>query len=163
MKKIKIIITGGTFEKEYNEIAQEFSIVKTQVPELLKKARSRLVVSSKILFLRDSKEFGDSERISIMQECKLSEEEHIVIIHGTDSMTKTAAILGKNIRNKTIILTGAMIPACFPNSDAEFNLGAAMAFVQSLQKGVYVAMNGRYFRWDDVQKDNGSGFFRRRP
>ena len=92
-------------------------------------------------------------------QCNQCEEDKIVLTHGTDTMSETAKMLAQKVKDKTIILTGAMIPIKFGSSDGLFNLGSALAFAQTLPVGVYVAMNGRYFNWDNVRKNKDSGMF----
>lgn len=156
---IRIFITGGTFDKEYNELNGELYFKDTHMQELLDKGRSRLPVNIKTLMMIDSLEMTPEHRNYIANECEQCEEDKIVITHGTDTMAETAKVLAKRITDKTIILTGAMIPIKFGSSDGLFNLGSALAFVQSLPPGVYVAMNGRYFNWDNVRKNRQTGIF----
>lgn len=159
MNAIHIIVTGGTFDKEYNFISGELYFRETHLQELLEKGRSQLPVRISQLMLKDSLEMTEQDRELIVASCNASEEERIVITHGTDTMTDTAKFLAKEINNKTVVLTGAMIPIKFGSSDGLFNLGSALAFAQSLPHGIYVAMNGRYFYWDKVRKNRQSGIF----
>lgn len=156
---IRIFVTGGTFDKEYNELSGELFFKDTHIQDLLLLGRSRLDLSIRTLMLIDSLEMTDADRNVIVESCKRCTEDKIVITHGTDTMTTTAGILAHEIKDKTIILTGAMIPFKFGSSDGLFNLGSALAFAQSLPHGVYVAMNGRYFNWDSVRKNKQTGFF----
>lgn len=156
---IRIFVTGGTFDKEYNELTGELFFKDTHIQDLLLLGRSRLDLSIRTLMLIDSLEMTDADRNVIVESCKRCTEDKIVITHGTDTMTTTAGILAHEIKDKTIILTGAMIPFKFGSSDGLFNLGSALAFAQSLPHGVYVAMNGRYFNWDSVRKNKQTGFF----
>lgn len=156
---IRIFITGGTFDKEYNELNGELYFKDTHMQELLDKGRSQLPVNIKTLMMIDSLEMTAEHRNFIADECEHCEEDKIVITHGTDTMADTARVLAKRITDKTVILTGAMIPIKFGSSDGLFNLGSALAFVQSLPPGVYVAMNGRYFNWDNVRKNRQTGIF----
>jgi L-asparaginase len=156
---IRIFITGGTFDKEYNELNGELYFKDTHMQELLEKGRSRLPVNIKTLMMIDSLEMTAEHRNYIAEECENCKEDKIVITHGTDTMAETARVLAKRITNKTVVLTGAMIPIKFGSSDGLFNLGSALAFVQSLPVGVYVAMNGRYFNWDNVRKNRQTGIF----
>lgn len=156
---IRIFITGGTFDKEYNELNGELYFKDTHMQELLTMGRSRLDVSIKTLMMIDSLEMTAEHRLKIANECNDCEEDLIVITHGTDTMADTARVLAQHVPNKTIVLTGAMIPIKFGSSDGLFNLGSALAFVQSLPVGVYVAMNGRYFNWDNVRKNRQTGIF----
>jgi L-asparaginase len=156
---IRIFITGGTFDKEYNELNGQLYFKETHMQELLDKGRSKLPVQIKTLMMIDSLEMTEEDRLNIARECIECEEHQIVITHGTDTMAQTAKVLAEKVKNKTIVLTGAMIPIKFGSSDGLFNIGSALAFVQSLQPGVYVAMNGRYFNWDNVRKNKDTGIF----
>lgn len=157
--KIKIFITGGTFDKEYNEITGELFFKDTHLPEMLNMGRCRVLVEIRTLMMIDSLDMKDNDRKIILENCKNTKEERILITHGTDTMIETAKLLAKDIQNKTIVLTGAMIPYKFGSSDGLFNLGSALAFVQTLPKGVYIAMNGKYFHWDEVRKNKDLGEF----
>jgi len=156
---IRIFITGGTFDKEYNEITGQLYFKDTHMKELLDKGRSKLPVKIRTLMMIDSLEMTAADRELIVHQCNAATENKIVITHGTDTMAETAARLAGKISNKTIVLTGAMIPIKFGSSDGLFNLGSALAFVQALPAGVYVAMNGRYFNWDNVRKNKQTGIF----
>lgn len=156
---IRIFITGGTFDKEYNELNGQLYFKETHLNELLALGRSLVPVNIKTLMMIDSLEMTAADRERITRECKECEEKRIIITHGTDTMTVTAGVLAENIRNKTIVLTGAMIPIKFGSSDGLFNLGSALAFAQTLPHGVYVAMNGRYFNWNNVRKNKETGVF----
>ena len=156
---IKILVTGGTFDKEYDEIAGKLYFKHTHVPEILQLGRSNLPIEICTLMMIDSLEMTAADRNRIVQHCCDCSEERIVVTHGTDTMEITAQELGRAGLNKTIVLTGAMVPYKFGSSDGLFNLGSALAFVQSLPKGVYVAMNGRCFDWNNVKKNKASGIF----
>ena len=156
---IRIFITGGTFDKEYNELNGQLYFKDTHILELLKLGRCRVDVDIRTLMMIDSLEMTDDDRQLIARQCQNSDEDQIIITHGTDTMAETAAVLAKETTNKTIVLTGAMIPYKFGSSDGLFNLGSALAFVQALPRGVYVAMNGRYFTWDNVRKNKQTGGF----
>ncbi len=156
---IKILITGGTFDKEYDELNGKLFFKDTHLPEILKLGRSNLVVSINTLMMIDSLEMTDANREIIISHCKQCSEEKIIITHGTDTMDSTAQQLGTANLNKTIVLTGAMVPYKFGSSDGLFNMGSALAFVQTLPKGVYVVMNGKYFNYDNVRKNKASGIF----
>jgi len=156
---IRIFITGGTFDKEYNELNGELYFKNTHMQDLLEMGRNKVKVAITTLMLIDSLEMTEKDREGIVQQCKQSVEDRIIITHGTDTMAETAKVLAKNIKNKTIVLTGAMIPIKFGSSDGLFNLGSALAFAQTLAHGVYVAMNGRYFNWDNVKKNKLTGRF----
>ena len=156
---IRIFITGGTFDKEYNELNGELFFKDTHLPELLEKGRSKVPVEIRTLMMVDSLAMSDEDRELIAYQCNQCEEQQIVITHGTDTMSETAKVLAEKVKSKTIVLTGAMIPIKFGSSDGLFNLGSALAFVQTLSPGVYVAMNGRYFNWDNVRKNKQTGVF----
>ncbi|NNV55119.1 asparaginase domain-containing protein [Limnovirga soli] len=156
---IRIFITGGTFDKEYNELKGELFFKDTHMPELLKLGRNKVEVEIRTLMMIDSLEMSNDDRELIARQCNNADEDKIIITHGTDTMADTAAVLARDVKDKTIVLTGAMIPYKFGSSDGLFNLGSALAFVQSLPKGVYVAMNGRYFHWDNVRKNKQTGSF----
>ena len=150
---------GGTFDKEYNELNGELFFKDSHVPEMLKLGRCKVEVDVRALMMIDSLEMTDSDRKLILENCKKTKEDKIIITHGTDTMVETAKVLGNAIKNKTIVLTGAMVPFKFGSSDGLFNLGAALAFVQALPHGVYICMNGQYFSWDNVRKNKQLGFF----
>ncbi|MFN4082026.1 MAG: asparaginase domain-containing protein [Bacteroidia bacterium] len=156
---IKIFVTGGTFDKEYNELTGKLYFKDSHINELLTMGRCKLDVSVRTLMMIDSLEMTDTDRNIILESCIRAEEDKIVITHGTDTMTTTAKLLAQHIKNKTIVLFGAMIPIKFGSSDGLFNLGSALAFVQTLPFGVYIAMNGRYYNWDNCRKNRDSGFF----
>jgi L-asparaginase len=156
---IRVFVTGGTFDKEYDERRGTLYFKDTHLPEMLKLARSRLDVSVRTLMMIDSLEMTDDDRELIVHQCQACEETQIVVTHGTDTMADTAAALAKRVTGRTIVLTGAMVPWAFGSSDGLFNLGSALSLVQVLQHGVYVAMNGRWFTWDNVRKNRESGVF----
>ncbi len=156
---IRIFITGGTFDKEYNELNGELYFKDTHMSDLLEMGRNKVQTEIRTLMMVDSLQMTDQDRELIAHQCNQCEEQQIVITHGTDTMAETAKFLAKNVKDKTIILTGAMIPIKFGSSDGLFNLGSALAFVQTLAPGVYVAMNGRYFNWDNVRKNKQTGMF----
>lgn len=157
--KIKIFVTGGTFDKEYNEIKGELFFKDTHLHEMLDMGRCRVSLDIRTLMMIDSLDMTDEDRNIILENCKNAKENKILITHGTDTMIETAKLLAGMINNKTIVLTGAMIPYKFGSSDGLFNLGSALAFVQTLPVGVYIAMNGRYFHWDRVKKNKDLGEF----
>lgn len=156
---IRVFITGGTFDKTYDEITGSLRFEDTHVQEMLQLGRCRLDVAVRTLMMVDSLEMTDADRQVILQNCRAAAEERIVVTHGTDTMTDTARVLGEASLPKTIVLTGAMVPYAFGSSDGLFNLGSALSFVQALPHGVYVAMNGRCFAWDDVVKNRALGVF----
>jgi L-asparaginase len=156
---IRIFITGGTFDKEYNELNGQLYFKDTHIMDLLELGRSKVKVEIRTLMMVDSLEMTDDDRELIARQCQQSEEDRIVITHGTDTMSETARAIADKKINKTIVLTGAMIPIKFGSSDGLFNLGSAIAFVQTLPPGVYIAMNGRYFHWNNVRKNRQTGMF----
>ena len=156
---IKIVVTGGTFDKEYNELNGTLFFKETHLAEMLSLGRSHIDVHVETLMMIDSLEMTDADRETIAQHCANAGEDKIVVTHGTDTMVETARFLAARIKNKTIVLTGAMVPYKFGSSDGLFNLGSALAFVQTLPNGVYVSMNGRYFHWDNVRKNKSAGEF----
>jgi len=156
---IRIFVTGGTFDKEYNELTGELFFKETHLPEMLKRSRSSLDVTVRTLMMIDSLQMTPDDRELIAHQCRNAAEDKIIITHGTDTMTVTARELAEKVPGKTIVITGAMIPYKFGSSDGFFNLGAALAFVQSLPHGVYVVMNGRPFNWDNVRKNKQTGQF----
>jgi len=156
---VRIFITGGTFDKEYNELTGQLYFNDTHLHDLLEMGRSRVDTEIRTLMMVDSLEMTDEDRELIVHQCIHCEEDRIVLTHGTDTMAETAKVIAEKISNKTIVLTGAMIPIKFGSSDGLFNLGSALAFAQSLSPGVYVAMNGRYFTWDNVRKNKQTGMF----
>jgi L-asparaginase len=159
MEPIQIIITGGTFDKKYNELNGELYFKETHLHEMLQLGRSRLSVDINTLMLIDSLEMDRSHREKILAVCTKTTAEKIVITHGTDTMVDTATFLAKENLQKTIVLTGAMIPYQFGSSDGLFNLGSSLAFVQTLPLGVYISINGKYFSWNNVQKNTNIGEF----
>jgi L-asparaginase len=156
---IRIFVTGGTFDKTYDEIRGRLSFGDTHVAEMLRLGRSRLPVSVRTLMMVDSLEMTEADRELIVRNCAQCAEAAIVITHGTDTMVETAAALARGVPGKTIVLTGAMIPYAFGSSDGLFNLGSALSFVQVLPTGVYIAMNGQHFVWDRVRKNRETGVF----
>jgi len=156
---IQLFVTGGTFDKEYNELSGELFFKATHVEDMLRLGRCRLDVKVETLMMIDSLEMTDSGRQLILERCTAAPANRIVITHGTDSMEQTASVLGQGIAGKTVVLTGAMVPYKFGSSDGMFNLGTALAFVQALENGVYVAMNGRCFPWHSVRKNRELGIF----
>jgi L-asparaginase len=159
---IRIFVTGGTFDKEYNELTGTLAFKDTHLPEMLQLGRCRVDVSIRTLMMIDSLDMTDADRALIVEQCRQAGEAQIVITHGTDTMVDTAraiATAAPPLARKTIVLTGAMIPYAFGSSDGLFNLGSALSFVQALPPGVYLAMNGRSFRWDQVKKNRETGVF----
>ena len=156
---IRIFITGGTFDKEYDEITGSLFFKDTHMREMLELGRSKIDVDIRTLMMVDSLEMTPEDRNLVVENCKNAKEEKIIITHGTDTMTETGRMLAKASIEKTIVLTGAMIPYKFGSSDGLFNLGSALGFVQSLPKGIYIAMNGRCFDYDKVKKNKETGIF----
>jgi L-asparaginase len=156
---VRVFVTGGTFDKEYDELRGTLHFRNTHVPEMLRLGRCRIDVAVETLMMIDSLDMSDADRALIAQHCRSCAESQIVITHGTDTMVETAHVLAEAVPGKTIVLTGAMVPYAFGSSDGLFNLGSALSFVQALGPGVYIAMNGRAFRWDDVRKNREAGVF----
>jgi len=156
---IRIFVTGGTFDKEYNELSGELFFKDSHIMEMLSLGRSRVPVDVRTLMMVDSLNMSEEDRDLVVRSCRNAEEERIVVTHGTDTMEVTARAIGETIKDKTIVLTGAMVPYKFGSSDGLFNLGSALAFAQSLPHGVYIAMNGRCFSWEKVHKNRKLGIF----
>ena len=156
---ICIFVTGGTFDKTYDEILGRLSVADTHLPEMLTLGRSRVEVSIRTLMMIDSLDMTDADRQLIVRSCAGCDQSRIVITHGTDTMVETAAAIARSVQGKTVVLTGAMIPYAFGSSDGLFNLGSALSFAQVLPPGVYIAMNGQHFAWDNVRKNRETGVF----
>jgi L-asparaginase len=161
MERIRILITGGTFDKEYNELTGELFFQSTHTADMLRLGRCLLDLEIETLMMIDSLQMTEADRARILEHCRDVPETRIVITHGTDTMVETAAVLGSELKGKTVVLTGAMIPYTFGSSDGIFNLGTALAFAQTLGEGVYIAMNGLWFHWDNVRKNKQMGVFER--
>jgi L-asparaginase len=162
MNVIRIFVTGGTFDKEYDELRGALWFKDTHLPEMLRLGRCRTDVSVETLMMIDSLEMTDEDRARIVERCRQTSESRILITHGTDTMVETGRALAAGslaAAGKTIVLTGAMIPYAFGSSDGLFNLGSALSFVQALPPGIYIAMNGRCFEWDKVRKNRQTGVF----
>jgi L-asparaginase len=157
--RIRVFVTGGTFDKDYDEITGRLYFHDTHLPEMLRLGRCRVPLSIRTLMMIDSLEMTPADRGLVVENCRNCQESRIVITHGTDTMVETACALASAGIGKTIVLTGAMIPFAFGSSDGLFNLGSALSFAQVLPPGVYVAMNGRYFTWDAVRKNRETGYF----
>lgn len=157
---VRLIITGGTFDKHYDEIKGELTFKDSHLPDIIKRVRITSPVELEIVQLIDSLQMTDEHRARILDVCRAAPESRIVITHGTDRMPETAKLLGPAALKKTIVLTGAMVPFQFSGSDALFNLGSAFMAARLLPPGVYIAMNGRAYAWDDVRKDFERGVFR---
>ena len=156
---IRILVTGGTFDKKYDELSGRLFFRETHVPEMLRLGRSRLDVTVETAMMIDSLDLDDAGRAAIVARCAAAPERAILVTHGTDTMVETARALAAAALDKTVVLTGAMVPYAFGSSDGLFNLGSALSFVQVLPAGVYVAMNGRHFPWDAVRKNRTTGTF----
>jgi L-asparaginase len=156
---VRVFVTGGTFDKDYDELTGKLSFRRTHVPEMLRLGRSRVRARVTALMMKDSLFMTAADRRRILAACRRAPESRLVITHGTDTMAETAAVLGRGLTGKTAVLTGAMRPYRFGSSDGMFNLGSALSFAQVLPPGIYVAMNGRCFPWDAVRKDRARGVF----
>lgn len=161
-RQVRVIVTGGTFDKHYDAIKGELTFKASHLPAILEQARVTLPVALEINQLIDSLEMRDAHRSSVLAACERAPEKHLVVIHGTDTMALTATVIGNAALDKTIVLTGAMIPYSVQGSDALFNLGFALAAAQTLPVGTFVAMNGQVFGWQDVQKNKQGGVFETR-
>ncbi len=160
MKKIRILVTGGTFDKKYDELTGRLLFRETHVPEMLRLGRSRLDVTVETVMMVDSLDLDDAGRGAIVAQARHSPETAILVTHGTDTIVQTArALADAALDTKTIVLFGALVPYAFGSSDGLFNLGSALSFVQVLPPGVYIAMNGQHFPWNDVRKNTTTGFF----
>ena len=158
--RIRILVTGGTFDKEYDELTGRLFFRATHLPEMLQRGRCRVDVVTETVMMVDSLDLDDAGRARIVEAARRSDERNVVITHGTDTMVQTAQALAEaRLAGKAIVMTGAMIPYAFGSSDGLFNLGSALSFVQVVQPGVYVAMNGQLFTWDCVRKNTQTGCF----
>lgn len=159
---IRVLVTGGTFDKQYNELDGTLAFGSTHLKEVLERGRCHLDVAIEVLMMMDSLEMRDEHRATIVRAAAGCAESQVVITHGTDTMVETArAMAAAALPGKTVVFTGAMIPYAFGSSDGLFNLGSALSFAQVLPAGVYVAMNGQYFRWDEVRKNRDTATFER--
>ena len=156
---IKLLITGGTIDKQYDELNGELIFTQSGVEDMLAQGRAKLEISPETVMLKDSLDMDDKDRQQILEACLVCDESQIVITHGTDTMVETSQVLAAEIKNKTIVLLGAMVPYTISNSDALFNLGCAIAAVQTLENGVYITMNGKVFNFDEVSKNKELGEF----
>lgn len=159
--RIALLVTGGTFDKEYNEIDGHLYFTEPHVREMLDRGRCRVPVKIQVVMMKDSLDMTEDDRLRILDVCQSCKESRIVITHGTDTMEVTARFLAERIPDKTIVLTGAMIPYTFGSSDGLFNLGSALSFAQTLPTGVFIAMNGHFFKAREVYKDKRQGIFRK--
>jgi L-asparaginase len=158
---VRVFVTGGTFDKEYDELTGKLYFRNTHVDEMLRRGRCGLDVDVETLMMVDSLDMTDAQRLSVVRACRDCNEKQIVITHGTDTMVETARALAEGVEGKTVVLTGAMVPYAFGSSDGLFNLGSALSFVQALPVGIYIAMNGKSYPWDDVRKNRDAGVFER--
>ena len=158
---VRVFVTGGTFDKDYNELSGTLFFLHTHVPEMLRLGRCEVDVDVETLMMVDSLDMTEAQRARIVEACRSCAEKCIVITHGTDTMVETAQAIAAGVEGKTVVLTGAMVPYAFGSSDGLFNLGSALSFVQALPPGVYIAMNGRSFAWDNVRKNRDVGVFER--
>ena len=158
---IRVLVTGGTFDKEYNELNGSLYFKDTHLPEMLRLGRSRVDVSVRTLMMIDSLEMTAGDRALIVEQCRQANESRLLITHGTDTMVDTARAVAHGVTGKTVVLTGAMVPYAFGSSDGLFNLGSALSFAEVLPPGVYIAMNGQHFAWDRVRKNREAGVFER--
>ena len=158
-RRVAILVTGGTFDKEYDELRGRLFFRRTHVHEMLELGRCRLPVAVSRLMMVDSLDMNEAQRRRILRACRRCSAKRIVVTHGTDTMVETARLLGRELRGKTVVLTGAMVPYKFGSSDGLFNLGSALSFAQTLPPGVYIAMNGRFLTWDRARKDRERGVF----
>jgi L-asparaginase len=156
---IRILITGGTIDKEYDPLTGELTFAKSHLSNMLNQVRCKVRVVLEEVMLKDSLQMMSEDREEILKKCINCLEDKIIVTHGTDTVVETARVLGKNVKGKTIVLVGAMIPYAFGASDALFNLGFAFSAVQALQQGVYITMNGKIFTWDNVRKNKESSEF----
>jgi L-asparaginase len=160
---IRILITGGTIDKEYDPLSGELTFSKSHLLNILNQVRCKIRFILEEVMLKDSLQMMAEDREEILKKCVSCGENKIIVTHGTDTMAETARVLGSNVKAKTVVLVGAMIPYSFGASDALFNLGCAFSAVQALQQGVYITMNGRIFNWDNVRKNKQSGEFEELP
>ena len=158
-KTIRILIAGGTIDKEYDPLTGELIFAKSHLSNILNQVRCKARFILEEVMLKDSLQMRSEDREEILKKCVDCIENRIIVTHGTDTMVETGRVLGTNVKSKTIVLVGAMIPYTFGASDALFNLGCAFAAVQALRQGVYITMNGKIFRWDNVIKNKESGEF----
>ena len=159
---IKLLVTGGTIDKCYNEITGELVFNHSHLPQMLRQSRCEVALTTDTILLKDSLEMTNPDREIILQACQHATESLIILTHGTDTMTLTAKHLAAHIahiKDKTIVLLGAMIPYTFKKSDSLFNLGCSIAAVQCLPAGIYITMNGKVFNWNQVTKNRQAGIF----
>ncbi len=156
--KIRILTTGGTIDKVYFDAKSTYEVGEPQIGEVLERARVAFEYSIRTLCQKDSLDLTDEDREQIHRAIREDDCGRFIVTHGTDTMTRTAEAL-RGIDNKVVVLTGASQPARFNDSNAIFNIGCAVAAVQTLSPGVYIAMSGRVFRAGHVRKNTDSGRF----
>lgn len=156
---IRLFVTGGTFDKIYDGVEESLTFKRTHIYEILENVKNKSEIKVETLMLIDSLDMNEEHRNEILKKCKSCQEDKIIITHGTSTMAETAKLLGKEINDKSIILTGAMLPYSIGKGDAIFNLGFALASVQTIPKGIYIAMNGKIFHYDNVRKNSKNGEF----
>ncbi|GAB6175358.1 asparaginase domain-containing protein [Desulfobaculum senezii] len=156
---IRILVTGGTLDKEYNQLDGELVFTKTHITDILTQAKCTAEVTIETVMLKDSLHMVDADRQSILESIRRCPEDKVIVTHGTDTMPETAAVVGQAVTDKTVVFVGAMVPYSFVNSDALFNLGCAFTAVQVLPRGSYITMNGKVFQWDNVRKNRQKGEF----
>lgn len=157
---MKILITGGTLDKQYNPLNGSLVFNDTSVTDMLNQSRHTIETDLDVLMLKDSLEMTDGDRLVISNACNECEDSHIIITHGTDTMVESAKVIAAQLSsNKTVVLLGAMVPYQFKGSDSLFNLGCAMTAVQLLPEGVYITMNGQVFDYREVEKNRTLGQF----
>jgi L-asparaginase len=157
---MKVLITGGTLDKQYNPLNGELVFNQSSVTDMLAQSRNTLSINIDTLMLKDSLVMSDDDRLHLLQACNDCADKHIIITHGTDTMVASAHTIAAQLTpNKTVVLLGAMIPYQFKGTDALFNLGCAIAAVQILPPGVYITMNGQVFDYREVQKNRTLGEF----
>lgn len=160
--RMRIITTGGTFDKQYDAISGELTFRSSQLPRLLLETRCTLDIKLVGPLAVDSLVMTEGQRHEIARECTQSQEDMVVVIHGTDTMTATAAITARTLGpgdSHVVVFTGAMIPYSLEGSDAAYNLGCAMTAAQILAPGIYICMSGRIFTWDNCVKNKAKGIF----
>ncbi len=160
---IRILMTGGTIDKEYNPLSGELMFSKSHLSNMLNQVKCKVRFILEEVMLKDSLQMMREDREEILKKCINYLEDKIIVTHGTDTMVETAQVLGSDVKGKTVVLVGAMIPYAFGASDALFNLGCAFSAVQALKQGVYITMNGKIFHWDNVRKNKESGEFEELP
>ncbi len=162
MAQLRLIACGGTFDKRYDPLNGELVFGASHLPDIVERVRLTIDVVVETAMQLDSLDMQDADRRRVVDACEAATEPAIVVVHGTDTMPQTAAVLGPVFDargDRTIVLTGAMVPYAITDSDAMFNLGFACACARTLPHGVWIAMNGRWHRWDDVRKNREAGVF----